>query len=88
MSTLQTGAFTDTMANGTRFKMNENQLTQLSDTINMQVQAQISQLIETVTSYSSAIVDFASTLQRMESLLQSLATNAVTHGPACDAQPF
>ncbi|MCH87619.1 hypothetical protein A2U01_0008493, partial [Trifolium medium] len=68
------------MADGTRLRTIENQLQQLTDTINNQIQGQLTHLTETVSNHSHSITDTASILQRMESVLQSLADNAVTHG--------
>jgi uncharacterized coiled-coil protein SlyX len=70
------------MADGTttRFKALETQLAQLNDTINNQIQTQLSHLTETVANHSSSITETSSVLQCMETLLQTLAANTVTHG--------
>jgi hypothetical protein len=65
------------MADGTRLKTIENQLAQLSETVSVQLNHQLTQLTDTVTSHSASISDTAVTLQRMETLLNRLS---VTHG--------
>ncbi|GAU35592.1 hypothetical protein TSUD_295280 [Trifolium subterraneum] len=68
------------MADGTRFKSLETQLAHLTEIINTQIQTQISQINETVANHSSSIAETSSVLQRMETLLQSLAATTITHG--------
>ncbi|MCH80321.1 hypothetical protein A2U01_0001088, partial [Trifolium medium] len=68
------------MADGTRLKSIETQLQQITTTINTQIQNQLNQLTETVANHSQSITDTSSVLQRMETVLQSIASNAVTHG--------
>ncbi|MCH99336.1 hypothetical protein A2U01_0020348, partial [Trifolium medium] len=74
------------MADGTRLKTIENQLAQLTETIHTQIQSQLSHLTETVTNHSASISDTSSVLQRMESLLQSLASSTITHGQSRPSQ--
>jgi hypothetical protein len=61
------------MADGTRLKTIENQLAQLSETVSVQLNHQLTQLTTTVTTHSTAISDTAVTLQRMETLLNQLS---------------
>jgi DNA mismatch repair ATPase MutS len=68
------------MADGTRLHTIETQLTQLTETINTHIQTQLTQITKTVANHSHSITDTSTVLQRLETMLQSLATNAVTHG--------
>ncbi|MCH79786.1 hypothetical protein A2U01_0000542, partial [Trifolium medium] len=77
------------MADGDRFNTIESQLAQLSNTVSIQLNHQLRQLTDTVTSHSTSISDTALTLQRMEALLTNLSNPAVTHGQANHReQPF
>jgi hypothetical protein len=78
------------MADGTRLKTIENQLAQLSETVSVQLNHQLTQLTTTVTTHSTAISDTAVTLQRMETLLNQLSQASATHGQQHNhrEQPF
>jgi hypothetical protein len=68
------------MADGTRFKTIETQLSQLTEMVNNQMRQQLETLTNTVAAHSSSIATTASTLAHMEAVLHSMAQNTVTHG--------